>query len=436
MFTDYLKIQYNKMDFSSKVLLLWLSLPFILTVAKFILHRLGIDDGILRESILFLISSIPLVILFLNKSQVYKRALPFVYLFIIIVVIILITFMFNIDSRMFLTRENYGLLRVLRPDCAIYAFLFFSMLENPSKILDVIKKYAYLDFIYLLIVEYLPRLIRGYWIDINYLGQSVQYQYNLSFGYLLLLPVIVFLYFYIKERKFHYLFIIAGGLFLIFTQGSRGALLVVGIFAGLMILNNIMETKEKKQRLIKLSLILLLCLVVIMFGHYLINMIVSLLKNIGIHSRTLDLFASGEITNDSGRSIIWNAVIEGIKNGSIWGYGFFGDRPFVYPFHYVGYSHNIFLELIISFGLFGIIIILLMIIGACLMIFKCSDNQWREIFIIYFSLSCQLMISMSFWYVPEFWATLAIGYTYFKIYRRKRKDSIANKVSVEECQIE
>ena len=77
-----------------------------------------------------------------------------------------------------------------------------------------------------------------------------------------------------------------------------------------------------------------------------------------------------------------------------------------------------------------------MIIGACLMIFKCSDNQWREIFIIYFSLSCQLMISMSFWYVPEFWATLAIGYTYFKIYRRKRKDSIANKVSVEECQIE
>ena len=58
-----------------------------------------------------------------------------------------------------------------------------------------------MDFVYLIIVELLPALLRGYWMDVNYFGQEEQRVYSLSFGYSMLFPTIILLYFFIREKK-------------------------------------------------------------------------------------------------------------------------------------------------------------------------------------------------------------------------------------------
>ena len=133
------------------------------------------------------------------------------------------------------------------------------------------------------------------------------------------------------------------------------------------------------------------------------------------------MILEGSITDENGREIIWQTVIAAIKKGNILGYGVYGDRPFVFPVHYVGYSHNLFLELIVSFGAVGVLIILWIIGDAVYMFFFCRDRDWRELYMIFFAISCQLMLSLSFWYVWEFWAAVAIAFRYRWLGRRKTR---------------
>ena len=57
------------------------------------------------------------------------------------------------------------------------------------------------------------------------------------------------------------------------------------------------------------------------------------------------------------------------------------------------------------------------IVGSIYMILSCKDRLWRELFIVFFSISCQLLLSFSFWYIADFWAAMAIGHKYFKLKR-------------------
>ena len=80
-----------------------------------------------------------------------------------------------------------------------------------------------MDFSYLMLVELLPAMSRGYWEDVNSLGQIVQRAYSLTFGYEMLLPAILLLYFYMRERKLATLILSIIGFVTILTNGSRGA---------------------------------------------------------------------------------------------------------------------------------------------------------------------------------------------------------------------
>ena len=243
----------------------------------------------------------------------------------------------------------------------------------------------------------------------------------------MLFPAVVFLYiFFIKNKVFYLLGAIISTA-LIFLYGNRGALLMIVIFVGLMVISNILDSKNVAYKTAKIMAVILLIIIVIIFGRMLLQSAVSVLQSLGIQSRTLEMLAEGSIMDDTGRDMIWKPVIEAIKVGGVWGYGVFGDRPIVSPVHYAGYSHNIFLELLVSFGAFGILIILGICACTFWMIFKCKDSRWRGLFIIFFSISCQLFMSMSFWYVMEFWAAAAIAYKYLYLQKLKRKSKLQLK---------
>lgn len=411
-----LKIRVRKSDYYSRLLLLYLSQLFFLTVARFTLSRMGFDTGFFRNFILSCIASVPVILFLIRMPKITSRIyISFLLLYAVVVATFLITLMYHPEYKQYFTRVDYGLIRVFRPDCAIYAFLFFSLLDNPEDILRTLKKFAYMDFSYLMLVELLPAMSRGYWEDVNSLGQTVQRTYSLTFGYEMLLPAILLLYFYIREKNWVTLILSMIGFVTILTNESRGALIVPIIFVALMFISNILDSKDVSWKAAKIAGIVVIGVVFALFGNMLLSVFVEVLSSMGLESRTLQMLSSGEISNDSGRTLIWARVIAAIQDGGPFGYGVFGDRQFVYGLHYVGYSHNIILELVCSFGVVGIALCVFLIIQSIRMIGFCKDKEWRELFIIFFSISCQLFLSLSVWYVMEFWAAAAIAHKYFQL---------------------
>ena len=406
----------------SLILFMYLLNGLIQTVGRFVLTRMSIY-GILREVILFLPTLIPFILMILFRRKIKKRnVLPFICIFAVVCITFLITILLHPEYQYYYTREKYGILRVFRPDSAIYAFLFFSLIDDPKKMLRTLIIFSYIDFAQLIIFSLIPALIQGYWSDISYNGQMVQMSYNLSFGYEMLFPMFMFLYVFLKSKKLcnkicHLVLSIICAL-LIFTQGSRGAILLIVIFLILMIISNIVSTVEPKSKKKKIIVFISCLIAMTVIAPLVSKLLVLLLKGIGIESRTLSLIAEGKFTDNNGRFAIWEAVVNGIKNGGIFGNGAYGDRPYVYPLHYAAYSHNIFLELICSFGVIGAIVSVGLIFYSFYMVFLCKETIWREMFIIFFSVSCQLLLSMSFWYVSFFWAAAAIVYKYFQLKRR------------------
>lgn len=411
----YMTLRIQKPTVQTELLMLYFLEPFSLTIARFILSRLGIFEGTVRTVVLWGIASIPILVFLLHaKSFSQKKYIPFVVLFFFVAIGMLVSVLLNPALSEFYTRSNYGLDRVLRPDCAMYAFLFFSLFDDPRELKKDLHIYAYIDFIYLIVVQLMPALSRGYWIDIGPNGQEMHYTYNLSFGYSMVFPTIVFLYYSIKERKLIHILFSLAGMWCIITQGNRGSLLLPIIFVGLMTINGIIDSKDMSRKALKIIGVVLVVIVIASVGESLLNRLLEALSGRGISSRTIQTLLAGSFSNDNGRTVIWLAVLKAIREGGPLGYGILGDRPFVFPIHYVGYSHNVFLELICSLGIIGVIFSIYIIIDAIRMIFFCKDTEWRELYIILFSVSCQLMLSMSFWYVWEFWAAVAIAYKYRK----------------------
>lgn len=415
-----LTIKIKQSELRSYLLLFWLCELFVLTVTRYVLAGVNITEGAFRQTVLWGVAAIPLVVcLFCMKRIGVQKYGAFFAMFFVVIISMLLSLILNPDLVPFFTRETYGIERIFRPDAAIYAFLFFSIMDDIEAVKKNITIYAFLDFIYLIIVDLLPALIRGYWVDVGPSGREMQFTYNLSFGYSMAFPTIVFAYQFLKQHRPAYLVLSLAGLWCVLTQGNRGALLVLVVFCGLMMISNVVGSDNVSKKTLKIMLIVLGLVVVVLFGGLFLESAVNWLSSMGVSSRSLTKLVDGSFSDDNGRDSIWEAVIQAIRSGGLFGYGMLGDRPFVYPLHVVGYSHNLFLELIASYGVIGVGICIYILIDAARMILFCKETLWREVYILLFSISFQLMLSMSFWYVWQFWAAAAIAYKHRKLYGTK-----------------
>ena len=109
-------------------------------------------------------------------------------------------------------------------------------------------------------------------------------------------------------------------------------------------------------------------------------------------------------------------VLNMIKNGPFYGYGVYGERNIVYNLGIRwGYSHNIFLELLVSFGwLIGSIIIIVMVIGIVHFFVKVKNKDERLLFVIFLTLSFELLLSNTLWLHVAPWALMALYVNHFK----------------------
>lgn len=259
-------------------------------------------------------------------------------------------------------------------------------------LIKVSTAYVYLGVLYYYYVTYVAGT---YEMDTTIDQMGLAYQY---------LPhVLLLLYATLNRFNVFYLIALLLGLFMIIGTGNRGALFLV-LFYGVSILlfRKIVKTHYK------IIGILLFVLLVLSINSIALNM-TEIMGDFGLSVRSLNYFLEGEFTDSNGRDYLYNILIPAILNSPFFGYGLAGDRILLNGTG--AYSHNIFIELIISFGpFFGFIIFTSILVLLYRAFSNCQTAHQKSFFFIL--LSCgflQLFISNTFLSEESFYFLL--GYS-------------------------
>ena len=358
---------------------------------------------------------IPLLLYFYMTSF---KDFPIDFLVIVmgIILIYFLTAVVHPEYEEWFHHPVYGVWkRILRPDRGLFLYLFIRIQDDCEEVVKCMKIAGYIMFFYCA-RNFLISTIRGYWLV--YSAQTmtnIESAYSMDFGYDILLTIMIFGYLALYKKKLLYFAIAAASFGMCLIAGSRGPLLCIGVF-GVLLLIEFMR-KDIKRLMIILSAIFAAGMVIVWNFTRIMKSLQNILDSLGISSRSIQMILEGNVTDNNGRAQIYQMAIALIKKNPLTGWGMYGDRYVIGQRFSWGYSHNIVLELMVTFGVV-IAVILLLIIGISMvrLIISANSRTVRVIFIIFISISVKLMISMSFWYEPYFWGAIAI----FVNWRKKK----------------
>lgn len=399
------KLKIKKQNIRNYCLILFLCIDVVYWVIQKILSVLQLQDfyWIITIAVIY----IPLIIYFCITSV---KEFPVDFLIIVLGIILLyaVTAFFHPEYQEWFHHPVYGVWkRILRPDRGLFLYLFLRIQDDPDEILNCMKIAGYIMFFYCA-RTFVISTIRGYWLV--YSAQTltnVEASYSMDFGYDLLLTIMIFSYLALYEKKIRY-YLVAGISFaMCLIAGSRGPLLCIGIF-GILILIEFMRNNIKRLMIVLGSISIAFALIWFNFSR-IIEIIQSVLSSFGISSRSIQMILEGNVTDNNGRTQIYEMAWSLIQENPITGWGLYGDRYVIGRRFAWGYSHNIFLELMVTFGVvIAVILSLIFFINATRLIIFSKNRSVRILFIICLSISAKLLISMSFWYEPYFWGAIAI----------------------------
>ncbi len=188
-----------------------------------------------------------------------------------------------------------------------------------------------------------------------FLGNYGGSEYSMGYSQALVFPTNVLISLYFKNdrkklTKLVHLVLIVTNILSIIVFGSRGAIVSIAFFIIVMfIASDNYDFNKKVQRII---LILVFLLILVVFSKQILQFAVRILNQIGMSSRTLELLVSSGFLTDNGRMDIWRVLIEKIKDSPFAIRGINADQLLQTGFyHNSNYAHNLFLELIYSFGI-------------------------------------------------------------------------------------
>ncbi len=289
-----------------------------------------------------------------------------------------------------------------RSSANVYTFNFFAICLPcfiNSILIDDVEKYIYA----LQIVSFIVFAL-GFLLMILLVTEGMgKNEYSMAYSFYMLLPALVFTFsFYLKKRVL-FLILAIISMLLILMIGSRGALVSSLIFLIAIIL-------IAKLNLALKVLTVLLTVFVFVFFNRIITWFSSVFSGMGVISRNLTLIQTDEwFSHDSGRSVIQNQVIELIKNKPLLGSGIGSEQRLLGT-----YSHNIFLDLFLHFGvLLGSIIIIVMVLLIIYIFIKSKQK------VLFFMLFCYgfipLLFSGSYLEFFPFWIFLGFCFSHIPI---------------------
>lgn len=225
----------------------------------------------------------------------------------------------------------------------------------------------------------------------------------------MLLPHLLMLMATVFER-FNPVFLIVFflGSFYLMMLGNRGSVICYLVMLLFMIAHKAVNLKLKKKIILFLLLLVLIGIVAFTdIYHSLLLSLYEFAKNSGYSTRVFLFFLQDDssISFDSGRGDIISTLIKAIFRNPL-GYGLTGDRYIVNS-----YAHNLFVELLIEFGLiFGTILIIILVIQVikCFLIMKYNWDLVKVVCILFCVGFVKLFISGSYLSEPYFFLFLGV----------------------------
>lgn len=349
----------------------------------------------------------------IKKKDYFYKYLDVTFVYLGIFILFFAKFFLDDSMSTWLSQQVYSVRYMLTPGMGIFAYAVVRTQENPQ---EMLKKLKVVGVILALFYAYqlLPVLSSGYWEYMQF-GVLLQQPSNMSWGYGVLMTICFLSIFVLYDKKRLFLIPIALGALGALIYGSRGAIIVlaVGILLLMLFYGN---NKLSWKRII--LLIFFFSAIIFILSDTGLDLIANALNSMGVSSRFVETL-QGSLTFDSvanGRENVWPAVIQMIQENLFFGYGVFGERNVVYALGYKwGYCHNLILEILIDFGC---------VVGGALVIFggykliknliTVKDKAWKLLFIIFVTLSVELVMSNSIWFHTGFWSLIAIFVNYYK----------------------
>lgn len=245
----------------------------------------------------------------------------------------------------------------------------------------------------------------AYQIYLLSLGQELEAD-NMNTAYMVLPSVMYLVYWALEHKKLWHWVAASVSILLMFLFGTRGPIIAELVF---LLLGLLFSVFNRKSQLAKLLCLLLFVTVIALVctGDFLLNAAEFLsesFEEVGFSTRVFDRFIEGEMSEGSGRDVLYDAVINAIREKPILGYGIMGDRPIVGI-----YVHNLFLEMWCHYGviigtifLFGILVIP---VAALLKLRKTS--MFNFVLMLTCMVFVKLMVSGS--YTTEAYLFLLLG---------------------------
>ncbi len=412
-----LKIYNIRIDALQLTAVMCLSRDIIRKMLAVVLAMVGMSStAVLLADVL--IYSVILLLCFKERTNLMPR---FTVFFITCAAYFAISLAFHPDYYYWYTRPNLGAIyTVFRPDHgALWAIMAIELSETAEKAWNNLRYYAYALGLYNMYLAYGAWKSGGIWYSYNALGIIDGKDYSLGFGYDMAFIATVFMLYGFQNRShFHKILAVASWAMML-VYGSRGALLCTAAFLLLFVLS------YNSNKYIRVIMVIGVIAVILSFAFQGDKIIVYaatfIMQHFGIRSRTITAILQGRLSENNGRTWIYETAIRAIREKPWLGYGAFGDRPFIAPKFIWGYCHNIVLEMWFDFGIIiGSAILVFLAVKTVLTYFN-SDRAMKNIIIVCVSALTKLVISDSFWSFDYFWILVAsifiLNNKYREVYR-------------------
>ena len=340
---------------------------------------------------------------------------------------VVIKYMLIILSILFIFQSNTKLIPPFIFGSVITSVLFFNYLfwpDNRPYIQGILEEQWIYIFVLILCVYYVQyRTIENALIisagiilvidtllilSPNYYRLFVNYGYGgvgATYSYSLLFPAIVYLYLFKNKKQKIFLFLSGSAAFLMIFYGSaRTAALCYIIYFVFQELTS--ENGFNSKKIIRMIIFIIGFVFVFFNLSSILQFIGKIIGKDGYNSRIIDLFGSGALSTDSGRFELQRQLLPKIFSveGCL-GYGICGDRVITSTHEY---SHNIFLQLLVEFGLVGggLVILLMLYLFYNAIIKK---TRFNKILGILFPVGIlPYFVTGTFWRSYYFWMFVTI----------------------------
>lgn len=353
-----------------------------------------------------MIIAVSTLIIFVYLLIIFRfRINKYVYYFFITFTLIFLVNFFLFDS------SEYTLMIYLEFLVKSFSlFLIGSFSYSTTYLRKYFSVFSLLNFFSLFII-----LILGLIDNISYM----------RYGYAML-PTLLYSIYALRNKghKFLWLFILTSSFVAILIYGSRGPLLGVVLFTLIVLFA---DSKMKITKKIFLTSGILLMYIYLISLNGFVRILDYLFFNLGFQTYSITklklMFEKGIAESSSGRDFLYEQFIELILKNPLLGNGI-GITQELWGFT----PHNIFLQILVEFGLIGMVIFLMFfsVIIYLLLVIRKNDNELFLILTIIFSVSfSRLLVSSDLWLRQELWLFISMvinGYIVVKINEKTIKN--------------